>query len=635
MMEKRHPWPRLRELARRRIEAACETVGHPEWIASGLVVLDELCGEWPSWEAGYDPAWPSDITDDGSPFELSLAFEGGEPTMRLLWEPQSRVTAQDMAPSMSSWDVGTKLGERLASHGAVVEQQRRIADLFRPLTSIPVRFSVWHACTLSASGPRDFKVYLYPQVVGVDAAMLLVTRAMSELDLEPQFDRVKRVLSDRARPTYLSLDLGPRASSRVKVYLAHSGESSDDVLRQIQATGARLDDVAPWVQRLAGGPTESLSRPLQTCFAFRDDAEVPEASVYVPLRACVAHDDEAIDRLEGLLAPDERELARATARSMTTRTLAEGRGIVTYAGLRASARGPRVVVYLSPQLYASQAARLPAEPVSTERLSALRPPVEHGPASNGPPARIARGSGVLGRVEPPRAELPTNVAELRALVERESARLSAHPFFAKLRQEATLADIRRVAPRVAFFVMAFQDVLRLVTEKTSDPVLRTLARAHQLEDAGHDHWYLRDLEALDLTTDLATLFSRDARAIRDVSYHQVAEAISAESDLARFAVVLCLEAAGVSFFSSMVDGLDRLGRSEGLLYFSKKHQAVEASHEIFEDDKQAAIDAIEVPAAAAAEVLRAVTRTFETMRNLAEHLDGIVGPPRVSEVRSA
>ncbi len=619
-MEKKHPWPRLRELARRRIEAACETVGRPEWIASGLVVLDELAGEWPSWEAGYDPAWPSDITDDGSPFELSLAFEGGEPTMRLLWEPQSRVSAADMAPSMSSWEVGTKLSERLASHGAQLDAQRKLEDLFRPLTSIPVRFSLWYACTLSASGPRDFKVYLNPQVVGVEAAMLLVTRAMSELGLESQFERVRASSSDKARPTYLSLDLGPAATSRVKVYLAHPGESSDAVLRQIEASGASLDGLTPWVQRLAGGPTESLSRPLQTCLAFRAGASQPEASVYVPLRACVAHDDEAIDRLDGLLAPDERELARTAAQAMTGRGLAEGRGIVTYAGLRASARGPRVVVYLSPQIYASQAARVPFG--------------RETPASNEPPPRVSRGSGVLGRVDAPRPELPANVAELRALVDREQHRLAAHPFFSKLRNDASLADIRRVAPRVAFFVMAFQDVLRLVTEKTTDPTLRTLARAHQLEDAGHDHWYLRDLEALDLTTDLATLFSRDARAIRDVSYHQVAEAISAESDLARFAVVLCLEAAGVSFFSSMVDGLDRLGRSEGLLYFSKKHQAVEASHEIFEDDKQAAIDAIEVPGSAAAEVLRSVSRTFETMRSLADHLDGVV-TTRLPEVRSA
>ncbi|MBN8610604.1 MAG: iron-containing redox enzyme family protein [Deltaproteobacteria bacterium] len=619
-MERKQPWPRLRELARRRIDSACEATGHPEWSLAGRVVLDELSGEWPSWEAGYDPAWPSDITDDGSPFELSLAFEGGDPTLRLLWEPQARISAADVAPAESSWEVGTNVMKRLEARGAQLDGYRRIEHLYRPLTSIPVRFSMWHACTLDASGPRDFKVYLNPQVVGVDGAMLLVARTMAELGLDSSFETVREALSEKSRPTYVSLDLGARESSRVKLYFAHPGESSKDVIAQLDASGALLEGVTPWVQRLAGGPTESLSRPLQTCLAFRPGAERPEASLYVPLRACVAHDDEAIDRLDGLLSPAERALARDAARAVTGRELTDGRGIVTYAGLRATARGPRVVVYLSPQLYAVQPARVPLD----AQVHATR-----SSPSNDPPPRITRGSGVRERTD-----VPATVAELRALVDREQEKLAAHPFFARLRTEATLADIRRVAPRVAFFVMAFQDVLRLVTEKTTDPVLRQLARAHQLEDAGHDHWYLRDLEVLDLTADLATLFSRDARAIRDVSYHQVAEAISAESDLARFAVVLCLEAAGVSFFASMVDGLERLGRSDGLLYFSKKHQAVEASHEIFEDQKQKAIDAIRVPTVAGAEVVRAVTRTFETMRNLADHLEALV-TTHLPEVRSA
>lgn len=619
-MERKQPWPRLRELARRRIDAACEAVGHPEWSSAGRVVLDELSGDWPSWEAGYDPAWPSDITDDGSPFELSLAFEGGDPALRLLWESQARTSAAEAAPAESSWEVGTSVMARLEQKGAVVEAYRRIEHLYRPRPSIPVRFSMWHACTLDASGPRDFKVYLNPQVVGIDDAMLLVERTMSELGFTSPFGAVREALSEKARPTYVSLDLGARASSRVKLYFTHRGESSTRVLAQLEASGASLEGVTPWVQRLADGPTESLSRPLQTCLAFRPGAERPEASLYVPLRACVAHDDEAIDRLDGLLTPAEQTLARDTARAVTGRPLADGRGIVTYAGLRSTSRGPRVVVYLSPQLYAVQPARVP--------LDAQRADTRSSP-SNVPPPRSSKAAEA-----PEQRHLPTTVAELRTLVDREQANLATHPFFARLRAEATLADVRRVAPRVAFFVLAFQDVLRLVTEKTTDPVLRQLARAHQLEDAGHDHWYLHDLEVLDVTTDVATLFSRDARAIRDVSYHQVAEAISAESDMARFAVVLCLEAAGVSFFASMVDGLDRLGRSDGLLYFAKQHQAVEANHEIFEDERQKAIDAIPVPTAAGAEVVRAVTRTFATMRNLADHLDALVGP-RPPVARSA
>jgi hypothetical protein len=407
------------------------------------------------------------------------------------------------------------------------------------------------------------------------------------------------------------------------VYLAHPGESVTDVLAQTERAGANVRGLRRRLERLASGPTESLSRPLQSCFAFRDGASMPEATIYVPMRACAATDAEALDRLEGMLSPGQLAWTRSAAAAMASRELDQGRGLVTYAGLRSGEERPRVVVYLSPQVYASQSVRAPV--AANESETSVR---RATPSS--PPDR--KSSGVRVRVD--RGFLPSDVGELRALVEREREELSRHELFVRLREHASLEDVRSIAPRVAFFVMAFQDVLRLVTEKTSDPVLRQLARAHQLEDAGHDHWYLRDLEILELSTDVATLFSRDARAIRDVSYHQIAEAIAAESDVSRFAVVLCLEAAGVEFFSAMVDGLDRLGRSQGLLYFSKRHQDVEASHEIFEDRRQAEIDALAVPSHAAPEVVRAVVRTFETMRTLADELAKHV-PVRLREARSA
>ncbi len=618
-MQRKHPWPRLRSLAQRRVESVCSTLGKMEWSASADAVLDGLCGEWPEWEAAYDPEWPSDITDDGSPFELSIELGGAEPLVRMLIEPQTR-PREGESWAMSSWRAGLAATARLRALGADVSRYEAIRDLYAPLPSIGVRFSVWYACTLGSGQPRDFKVYLNPQVVGSEAAPLLVARTMSELGLERPFAHLRTVMSESARPSYISLDLTEPGASRVKVYYAHPGETTAQIAKQLADAGAPALDLHRLMDELADGPTDSLSRPIQTCFAFRAGDTVPEVNVYVPLRAVVIHDAEAIERLTPLLAPARLALVRAAASTMTTRTLEEGRGVITYAGLRLAGGRRRVVVYLSPQVYASQSAR------TTETVAPL--PVRR---SSRPPSKTESGVQALRTNG---GALPTNIGELRALVEKERAHLAKHAFFATLRQHASMPDVQRIAPRVAFFVMAFQDVLRLVTEKTTDPHLRQLARAHQLEDAGHDHWYLRDLEVLGISTSLSMLFGRDARAIRDVSYHQIADAIRSESDLARFAVVLCLEAAGVEFFGSMVDGLDRLGRSEGLLYFSKTHQAVEASHEIFEDAKQDAIDAIAIPASAAAEVVRAVMRTFDTMRSLADDLGRVLDRAE-PEARSA
>jgi hypothetical protein len=164
-----------------------------EWSASANVVLDELCGEWPEWEAAYDPEWPSDITDDGSPFELSIELGGDEPLVRMLIEPQTR-PREGESWAMSSWRAGLAATERLRALGADLSRYEAIRDLYAPLPSIGVRFSVWHACTLGSGHPRDFKVYLNPQVVGSEAAPLLVARTMSELGLETADDEVQRAI---------------------------------------------------------------------------------------------------------------------------------------------------------------------------------------------------------------------------------------------------------------------------------------------------------------------------------------------------------------------------------------------------------------------------------------------------------
>ncbi|HYO74676.1 MAG TPA: tryptophan dimethylallyltransferase family protein, partial [Archangium sp.] len=48
--------------------------------------------------AGNAPRWPSDITDDGTPFEFSLAIDGEEPELRFLieaWTPERPTVASE------------------------------------------------------------------------------------------------------------------------------------------------------------------------------------------------------------------------------------------------------------------------------------------------------------------------------------------------------------------------------------------------------------------------------------------------------------------------------------------------------------------------------------------------------------
>src|SRR5687768_16216052 len=73
----------------------------------------------------------------------------------------------------------------------------------------------------------------------------------------------------------------------------------------------------------------------------------------------------------------------------------------------------------------------------------------------------------------------------------------------------SLENVKRIVPRMAFFVMCFQDVLRLAYSRSTDPQIVALARTHALEDKGHDQWYLKDVERLGSECSVREVFSDD------------------------------------------------------------------------------------------------------------------------------
>ncbi|MBN1203588.1 MAG: hypothetical protein JXB05_01520, partial [Myxococcaceae bacterium] len=62
---------------------------------------------------------------------------------------------------------------------------------------------------------------------------------------------------------------------------------------------------------------------------------------------------------------------------------------------------------------------------------------------------------------------------------------AAHPFFEDLKQDRPVEQIMAFAPRLAFWVMTFQDVLRLNAHFITDPNLKRLAIQHRSEEVGH------------------------------------------------------------------------------------------------------------------------------------------------------
>jgi cytokinin dehydrogenase len=198
--------------------------------------------------------------------------------------------------------------------------------------------------------------------------------------------------------------------------------------------------------------------------------------------------------------------------------------------------------------------------------------------------------------------------------------LAAHPFLRRLEGPGTFEQARAMIPRLGFFVLAFQDVLRLVHQRCTVREISELTKTHWDEDTGHDLWYLQDLERLGIPFDIRWLFSEEHRLARDVGYGHVATAIDASDDRVRLAVALALEGVGAEFFGRMIGFLERLGRAADLRYFARSHQQVEAEHEVFESTSQARLAAIPLDGAVRDEAVDAVRATFARMRTLADDL---------------
>jgi hypothetical protein len=206
------------------------------------------------------------------------------------------------------------------------------------------------------------------------------------------------------------------------------------------------------------------------------------------------------------------------------------------------------------------------------------------------------------------------MADVKRVIDRHRAAMVEHPFLTRLEAGATLEQFRRMLPRLAFFVFSFQDVLRLTRELSEEPELKRIAATFEVEDKGHDRWYLRDL-------DVNWVFSEEHAVARTVGYRIVSEILSARDDRIRLAVVLSLEAVGREFFVRVSSLAARLGLADGLQYCSGKHLAAELGHGVFTQEGQARVSALLIPEEFAENVLIAVERTFGAMALLAADID--------------
>jgi hypothetical protein len=213
------------------------------------------------------------------------------------------------------------------------------------------------------------------------------------------------------------------------------------------------------------------------------------------------------------------------------------------------------------------------------------------------------------------------MTELKAEIELRRSQLARHPFLRGLEASSSLDEVRAFLPQLYFFVLSFQDVLRLAHETMTDAGLREIARRHHAEDAGHDQWFAHDMVQLGCERDLSWVFGPEHRLTRDVSYRLIAELLRARDDRVRWTLPLVLEAGASVFFVRMIDLLARAGFQRPLLYFSHHHQQAEAEHDVSTEAGTRALDQISFEPAVYEEALGLVHRSFDLLEQLAAHFE--------------
>lgn len=210
---------------------------------------------------------------------------------------------------------------------------------------------------------------------------------------------------------------------------------------------------------------------------------------------------------------------------------------------------------------------------------------------------------------------------VRSYINSRQARFAELDFFKRLEAddapEAPLSSVRSLT----FWVMVFQDILRINESRIQDRALRRIASHHRAEDKGHDVWFLHDLAVIDgHLPDIRELFSSLDVTTRDSAYALVSEVYRATDDVSRVALLLVLESTGHVFFERVVAYAERVRFPHKLWYFARSHLNVELGHELFERQIDETLDAIELSTSQRAAVLEVVDRCFDAISEMIDSL---------------
>jgi DMATS type aromatic prenyltransferase len=335
------------EIARNRLDRLWPALFNEPCPPSAHARLDAMMLPWGLATIPTKPVWPSDIGDDHSPYEFSIAFDpSGPPTLRFLSETQGSTATLN-----HTREAALALTRRLPN--VDLSRFERVRKIFLPEVS-SARFALWHATSLS--GGAEVKAYFNPQILGKEASFDLVQRALRELGFENVWPSLlhavqRQTIDDEIR--YFSLDLNGGGRARVKVYLYQRGVSADH-LERMAATcdGYTPGEVTKFCQSITETTGPYTAFPICTYLSFVEGIAIPtEVTIQIPIRFYADDDLIARDRISQYMESRGMSPApyQAALEALAPRPLDQGPGLNTYVSLRTGKA--RLTVYMATELF--------------------------------------------------------------------------------------------------------------------------------------------------------------------------------------------------------------------------------------------------------------------------------------------
>jgi DMATS type aromatic prenyltransferase len=375
------PKPTYVEVGIEKLTALCDVVGLNAKISQIHEIFQAMTTSWGDKQVGDVSGWRSDVSDDGAPFEFSIALDPDKVELRVLVEAQgSEATLQ------SNWQAGLELNQQLASqYNVSLDRFAQIDDLYSP-TNAAAKFSMWHAVCFYPDKEPAFKLYLNPQSQSPSKAAAIVEESMVRLGFTHAWPTLAETAAQRGPDkdefVYFSLDLAAHSHARVKVYLRHHDATPTELESALSAARNYIPgDAIEFCQAMAPDQNSFSAKPAISAFSWieGDDTTPSSGTLYLPISNYATDDEVVCDRIDLYFIQHGLPISiyHSTIKSSASRPLDAGIGMHSYISLRREQQQRRVNIYINPEINAVRSPKTIATPKLVRYFPSLEETVLH------------------------------------------------------------------------------------------------------------------------------------------------------------------------------------------------------------------------------------------------------------------